>query len=145
LTNSSSIRSHRLNRSSTKDWMSDLLQDGDSITYPSLVDFRRRGLRNGNWRHLDTADRALFRCAFWVAKVRGKISNAKLMVQVLKIALKLVEHARSAILEAGRRRAALMIEIYGGPHGVFSWAPQVRQWLGEASFVRFLGVLVVNS
>ena len=145
LTCSSSRGSHRLNRSSTKDWMSDLLQGGDFITYPSLVDLRRRGLRNGNWRHLDPADRALIRCAFWVAKVRGKISNTKLMVQIMKIALKLVEGVRSAILEAGRRRAALMIEIYGKPRGVLSWAPQVRQWLGEASYVRFLGVLVVNS
>jgi hypothetical protein len=145
LTNSSSIRSHRLNRSSTKDWMSDLLQDGDCITYPSLVDFRRHGLRNGNWRHLDTADRALFRCAFWVAKVRGKISNTKLMVQVLKIALKLVERAPSTILEAGRRRAAAIYEAYAKPSGVFSWAPQVRGWLNDVRYVWYLGVLGVNS
>jgi hypothetical protein len=124
--------------------MSDLLQAGDSITYPSLVDFRRRGLRNGNWRHLDAADRALFRCAFWVAKVRGKISNMKLMVQVLKIALKLVEHAPSTILEAGRRRAAAIYEAYGKPSGVFSWAPQVRGWLNDVRYVWYLGVLGVN-
>jgi hypothetical protein len=121
-----------------------LLQDGNSITYPCLVGLQRRGLRNGSWRHLDTADRALFRCAFWVAKVRGKISNTKLMVQVLRIALKLVEGVRSAILKVGRRRTALMFEIYGKPLGVFSWAPQVREWLNDSRYVRYLGVLGVN-
>jgi hypothetical protein len=124
--------------------MSDLLQDGNSITYPCLVGFLRRALRNGNWRHLDTADRALFRCALWVAKARGKISNTKLMVQALKIALKLVEGVRSAILKVGRRRTALMFEIYGKPLGVFSWAPQVREWLNDSRYVRYLGVLGVN-
>jgi hypothetical protein len=125
--------------------MSDLHKDGNFITYPCLVGFRRRGLRNGNWRHLSITDRALYRCAFWVAKVRGKISNTKLIVQVLKIVLKLVDGVRSAILEAGRRRIAAIYETYAKPCGVFSWAPQVRHWLTETSYVRFLGVLVVNS
>jgi hypothetical protein len=124
--------------------MSDLLRDGDSITHASLVGFRRRGLRNGNWKHLNIEDRALFRCAFWVATVRGKISNTKLMVQVLKIAMKLVERVPSAILKVGRRRTALMFEIYGKPLGVFSWAPQVREWLNDSRYVWYLGVLGVN-
>ena len=124
--------------------MSGLLQDGDFITYPSLVGFRSRGLRNGNWSHLNAADKALFRCAFWVARVRGKISNTKLMVQVLKIVLKLTESVRGAILRVGRTRTAQMFEAYSKPTGVFSWAPMVRQWLDEASYVRYLGVLEIN-
>ena len=124
--------------------MSDLLKDGNSITYPCLVDLQRRGLRNGNWRHLDTANRALFRCAFWIAKVRGKISNTRLVVQVLKIALKLVERVPSAIIKVGRRRIALMFEIYGKPFGVFSWAPQVREWLNDSMYVCYIGALGVN-
>jgi hypothetical protein len=125
--------------------MSGSLQDGNTITYPRLVEFRLRGLRNGNWRHLNTTDRALFRCAFWVAKVRGKISNTKLVTQVLEIAVKLVEGVRGAILSVGRRRTGLMLKAYEKPLGVFSWAPQVREWLSDSDYVWYLGVLGVNT
>ena len=125
--------------------MSGVLRDRDFITYACMVDLRRRGLRNGNWKHLNTLDRALFRCAFWIAKVRGRISNTKLMVQVLKVALKLLEGVGSAILKAGRRRTMQMFETYGKPCGVFSWAPRVREWLNDVGYVWYLGVLGVNS
>ena len=107
--------------------MSDLLEDGNSITYPCLVGLLRRGLRNGNWWHLDTADRALFRWAFCVAKLRGKISNTKLMVQVLRVALKIVPTV-SRIGRAGRTRVRMMVQEYAKPGGVFGWAPRVRDW-----------------
>jgi hypothetical protein len=124
--------------------MRDLLQNGDSISYPSLVRFRRSSLRNGHWKHLRIEDRALFRCAFWMARVRGKISNAKLVVQVLKIALKLVEGVRGAILRIGMRRTMQMFETYAKPGGVFSWAPQARGWLSDARYVWYFGVVGVN-
>jgi hypothetical protein len=123
--------------------MSALLRDADSITYPCLVGLRRRGLRNGNWRHLDTADRALFRCAFWVAKVRGKISNTKLMVQVLRVALKIVQTV-SRVGRAGRTRATMMFQEFAKPGGVFSWAPRVRDWLYDPRYQAYLGLLEVN-
>jgi hypothetical protein len=143
--NPPSAESQFSGRTSTKNWISGLLRDGDSITYPCLVDLRRRGLRNGNWKHLNIMDRALFRCAFWVAKVRGRISNTRLMVQVLKVGLKLVEGVGSVILKVGRRRTMQMFETYGKPFGVFSWAPRVREWLSETSYVWYLGVLGVNQ
>ena len=124
--------------------MSDLLEDGNSITHHCLVSFRRRGLRNGNWGRLNVADKALFRCAFWVAEVRGKISSTRLMVQVLKVALKLVEGVRTAIMKVGRRRTGQMFETYEKPPGVFGWAPQVRDWLNDSTFIRYLGALGVN-
>jgi len=124
--------------------MSALLRDGDSVTYPWLVGLRRRGLRNGNWRHLDTADRALFHCAFWVAKVRGKISNKKLMVQVLRVALKIVQTV-SRIGRAGRTRGSIILREFAKPGGVFSWAPRVRDWLHDRRYVWYLGVLEVNG
>ena len=89
-------------------------------------------------------DRALFRCAFWIAQVRGKISNTKLMVHVLKIALKLLQGIGGAILKVGRRRITQMSETYARPCGVFSWAPQVREWLNDAGYVWYIGVLGVN-
>ena len=136
----------RITRSSaTKQWVSDLLrQSGDSITYPCLVDLRRRGFRNGNWRDLDSGQKALFQCALWIAKLRGKITNTKLIVQVIEIALSLGRIFRSAIMRAGRKRIAMMRDAYAKPGGVLSWAPHVRQWLNDAGYIWYLGVLEVN-
>ena len=37
----------------------------------------------------------MFRCTLWLARVRGRITNAKLMAQVLKIASKLLMNFRT--------------------------------------------------
>jgi hypothetical protein len=122
-----------------------LLRSGDALTYPRLVAFKRKGLRSRNWARLDIAEKALFRCALWIAKVRGEISNTKLIVQIARITLKLVEGVRSAILKAGKRRTTVMFETYAKPFGVFSWASQVREWLNDTKYIWYLGVLGVNS
>ena len=129
----------------TEHWTSDLLlRSGNSITYPTLVDLRRRGLRNGNWRHLDSGQKALFRCALWIAKVKGMISNTKLIAQVIEIALLLGRSFRSAVLRSGRKRITMMREGYAKPGGVFSWAPQISRWLNDSGYVWYVGVLEVN-
>ena len=138
-----STQSHRSKRGAAEDWMSDLLEDGNSITYSCLVGLQRRGLRNGNWKHLNVDDRALFRCAFWLAKARGKISNTKLMVQVARVALKIVQ-TLSRIGRAGRERATMMHQEFAKPGGVFSWAPQVREWLNDSTYISYLGTIEVN-
>jgi hypothetical protein len=130
-------------RASTSFRISDLLLgSSDSITYPWLVALRRRGFRNGNWKNLDAGQRALFRCALWVAKARGRISNLKFVAQILDAAVRLLE---SSILKVGRQRATKTFETFSKPGGVFGWAPTVRHWLSESSYVQYLGVLEVNS
>jgi hypothetical protein len=122
----------------------ELLQSNSpTLSYSTLAGFWRRGFRNGNWATLNTAERALFRCALWVAKVRGKISNTKLMVQVLRVALKIVQTV-SRIGRTGRTRATMMRDEYGKPGGVFSWAPRVRGWLHDSRYQTYLGLLEVN-
>ena len=130
--------------SATKQWVSDLLRSGDSITYPRLLDLRHLGLRNGNWRHLDSAQKALFQCALWLARLRGKITNTKLIVEVIRIALTLGRIFQSAIMRAGRKRIAMMRNSYAKQGGVLSWAPRVNQWLNDAIYAWYLGVLEVN-
>ncbi len=120
------------------------LRAGDSLSLSWLDSVWRSAHRNRNWGRLDIAEKAMFKCALWVAKVRGKISNMRLMVHVLRIALKLLETRRNRILNAGRRRAVQMFVEYTKPGGVFSWAPCVRQWLSHPRYVRYLGVLEVN-
>lgn len=68
----------------------------------------------------------------------------KFMVQILHVALRLLETIRNSIVGAGRKRSVEMLQAYSKPGGVFGWAPRVRQWLTEPGYVRYLGVLVVN-
>jgi len=121
-----------------------VLRRGDSLSYSYLAGCWRRSLRNGNWGRLSISERGLFRCALWLARARGKISNMRLMVHVLRIVLKLLESCRGRIQKAGRRRAMQMLGEYAKPGGVFSWAPRLREWLNDARYVRYLGVMEVN-
>ena len=73
------------------------------------------------------------------------ISNTKLMVQVLRIALKLLDSFQSRIGKAGRKRAMMMLEAYAKPGGVFAWAPRMREWLRDPRYVWYLGVMEVNA
>jgi len=116
----------------------------DCLTYSWLNGVWRRSYRNRSWGRLSISEKGMFRCALWVAKARGKISNMKLVVHILRIALKILATHPSRILNAGRRRANKMLEEYAKPGGVFSWAPRMREWLYDPRYVRYLGVMEVN-
>ena len=126
------------------DYIRSLLQNESFLTHSTLVGFSRRGFRNGKWATLSIADRALFRCALEVARIRGRISNTKLMVQVLTIALKLTDGFQSHILRAGRTKATTMYKTYT-EKGVFRWAPDTKRWLFDRNFIQYLGSLELNA
>jgi hypothetical protein len=131
---------------STSNWLRTVaLQGSDSLTYSSLSELKRRGLRNGGWARLEIAEKGLFRCALWIAKARNRITNTRLIVQVVRIALKLLDSVQSRIAKAGRARAMTMFEEYTKPGGVFSWAPRMREWLQDRKYILYLGVLEVNA
>jgi len=102
-------------------------------------------LRNGGWARLEIAEKGLFRCALWIAKARNRITNTRLMVQVLRIALKLFDDFQSRIFKAGKARVVTMLTEYAQPGGVFSWAPRMRGWLLDRRYIVYLGVLEVNA
>jgi hypothetical protein len=120
------------------------LKGDNRLSYARLSAIWRRGMRNGNWAPLSVSERSLFRCALWVARARGKISNRKLVAQVIEIAVKLAKTVRNTILRAGRKRIVAIRDAYVMPGGVFSWAPQVSRWLNDAGYVWYLGVLEAN-
>lgn len=123
-----------------------MLPRGISVDYASLALLRRKALRNGNWALLSLVEKGLYRCALWVAKVRGAISNENLIAHVLGIAMRLQRSLRSRIADAGRRKARALLDAYGNdPDGVFSWAPEMREWLRHPRYVWYLGVLEVNG
>jgi hypothetical protein len=69
----------------------------------------------------------------------------RLMVQTLRIALELVKSFQNRIASAGEKRAMILFQSYGQPGGVFSWAPRMREWLHESSYILYLGLLEVNG
>jgi hypothetical protein len=132
-------------RESLRSMLAMIHADGGRLTYRCLLAVWRKGLRNGGWSRLDVGAKALVRCALWVARIRGSICNMRLMVQVLSVLLRLVRNCRSRIVDAGNRRAHAMLQAYAeGPKNVFSWAPQLREWLWDAGYIRYLGLLEVN-
>ena len=131
---------------SASNWLRTVaLQGSDSLTYYTLRQLKLGGLRNGGWARLEIAEKGLFRCALWIAKARNRITNTRLMVQVIRIALKLFKSFQSRIVKAGKARAAIMFEEYARPGGVFSWAPRMREWLHDPKYILYLGVLEVNA
>jgi hypothetical protein len=56
-----------------------------AITYGELSATFRKGLRNGNWKHLNRLDKALFRASLWYAKHRGSIVNVSLVEKLLAL------------------------------------------------------------
>jgi hypothetical protein len=102
-------------------------------------------LRNGAWARLEIAEKGLFRCALWITKARNKITNTRLMEQILRVALKLLKSLESRIVKAGKARAATMLKVYARPGGVFTWAPRMREWLHDPKYLLYLGVLELNA
>jgi len=80
-----------------------------------------------------------------VAKVRGGIRNLQLLTQVMKIIPKLLQSIGTNVVRAGRVRMMKMIEKYNVPAGVFSWAPIVKEWLQDPGYIRYLGIMQVNT
>ena len=82
--------------------------------------------------------KALFQCALWVAKARGRVSNTKFIVQILRVALRLIESVRGRIMRAGRERSTTMLQTFSNPNGAFCWAPRMKVWLTETNFDWYL-------
>ena len=110
------------------------------ISFSSLSSLWRRSLRSGSWARISSAEKALYRCALWIAKERGCIVNRELVAQVLEISEHLFRGIRSRITGAGRERARLMLKSYSNRCGVFGWAPRVKEWLRDTTYVFYLGV-----
>jgi hypothetical protein len=110
------------------------------ISFDSLSSLWLKSLRSGSWARIGSAEKALYRCALWIAKERGCIINKGLVAQVLEISGHLLGRIRSRITAAGKERARLMLKSYSSRGGVFGWAPQVNEWLHDATYIFYLGV-----
>jgi hypothetical protein len=107
---------------------------GTGVTYEGLLASFRKGLRNGNWRKRNSLDKALYRASLWYAKRRGSIVNASLVEKPLGLVERLKETKGMRIFERGFKKAVEMLrkcEEQGQEQGVFTWAPQLKEWLRD--------------
>ena len=110
------------------------------ITYEGLLASFRKGLRNGNWRKRNFLDKALFRASLWYAKHRGSIVNTALVEKLLGIVEKLKETKGMRIFKRGLKKAVKLLDKYE-ENGIFTWAPQMRNWLRDPDYIFWIGTM----
>ena len=74
-----------------------------------------------------------------LAKIRGKIINSKLVLQLEYIINKLRETVGKRLKESSYLRATELYERYVAI-GIFEWAPRARSWFYDQSYVLWLGL-----
>ncbi|HDO20333.1 MAG TPA: hypothetical protein ENG81_02265 [Candidatus Bathyarchaeota archaeon] len=110
-----------------------------TLNYTTLLNYLRRGVRNGNWRKLNRLERATYRAALTYTKIKGKIVNNTLVTILLKLIDKLRETPMIKILRAGLNRAKMMKEKFK-ENNVYNWCPQAKKWFSNPAYIMWLGL-----
>ena len=110
------------------------------LTYNELFTNFKKGLRTGNWRKLRFLDKALYRAAIGYAKRGGSIVNGKLVEKFLGLIERLKETKGMRIFKRGFEKAVEMVARYE-EKGVFAWAPRLKDWLKDPSYIFWLGTV----
>jgi len=116
----------------------------DMFSHRFLRSAYKKGLRTGGWHRLGLEDKGLFRCALWVAKVRGRLANMRLMVQVARILTKLLATFKGLMVRLGRIEAE-RLTLCLQSRKAEEWAPRALEWVRDQRFITYLGVLATNS
>ena len=110
------------------------------VTYADLSAIFKKGLRNGNWRKLNSLDKALYRAALWYMKHRWSIVNTALVEKLSALIERLKETKGMRIFKRGFKKAVEMLET-GEENGVFVWAPRLKDWLKDPDYIFWLGTV----
>lgn len=116
----------------------------ETFTYDYLRSAFRKALRAGKFGRLSQGEKALYKCALWIAKNRGQLRNLELMAHVASIVAKFLSTFKAQAFEAGRKRAESLIRAQD-IRSIQKWAPEVLEWVNERKFVLYLGILVMNG
>ena len=112
---------------------------GIGITYKELLTNFKKSLRNGNWRHLNPLDKALYRASLWYAKHRRSIVNVALVEKLMGLVERLKETKGMKIFKKGFKKAVEMLKKGEEEERVFTWAPQLKGWLKDPDYIFWLG------
>ncbi|MEM3679352.1 MAG: hypothetical protein QXU47_05855 [Candidatus Bathyarchaeia archaeon] len=99
-----------------------------------------KGVRNGNLRRLTSLQKSYYRACLIFARRVGRIVSVFVVSRLKAIMNVLVESPKASALEAGLKR---VYEILSSR--VLKWAPQVKEWLREESFILYLGFMEMNN
>jgi hypothetical protein len=114
-----------------------------ALDHVNLMFYFRVGLRRKTWGGLGGLEKALYKCALWVAKMRGRITNMKLSASIRQIIAKLLVAVSTRIYALGLTRARMLRnKCLSG--GVFEWAPEVETLLFKPDYITFLGAMELN-
>ena len=111
-----------------------------ALSYEELRKCWVKGFRNGNVRKLSRLQRALYRACLVYARKVGRIVNEFLVGRLKPIMEALTTTFRAQALRAGLERLRAMLSS-----SVSKWAPQIRVWAREESYILWLGLLKINS
>jgi len=111
-----------------------------ALSYEELRKCWVKGFRNGNVRKLSRLQRALYRACLVYARKVGRIVNEFLVGRLKPIMEALTTTFRARALRAGLERLRAMLSS-----SIAKWAPQVRVWAREESYILWLGLLEINS
>jgi hypothetical protein len=111
----------------------------NTLSCDYLLSSWKKGFRNGNWKKLSKIEKALYIASLSLAKMRGKIVNSRLILELQKIIGKLRETAGGRLMASAYQRAMKLYERFF-TIGLFEWAPQVRAWFSDPSYVLWIGL-----
>jgi len=110
-----------------------------TLSHGYLHSLWRKGFRNGNWRKLDRIEKALYMASLSLAKMRGRIVNSNLVLKLGSIIGKLRETVGGRLMVRAYQRAMRSYERFMAV-GLFEWAPQVRSWFNDPSYIMWVGL-----
>ncbi|MBS7618806.1 hypothetical protein KEJ25_09475 [Candidatus Bathyarchaeota archaeon] len=113
------------------------------ITYVELKHYYIKGVRSGRIRMLNKVEKGFYKACMAFARVKAAIVSPKLTSMLSSIVDKLKPIGLRAF-EEGRRRAK-ELKVLFRRSGVFKWAPRVKDWLKEESYMIYLGFMEMYS
>ena len=112
------------------------------LSYTDLFTSFKKGLGNGNWRHLKIIDKAFYRAAMEYAKQNERrcVVNGTLVAKLVGLIEKLKETRGMRIFKRGFDKAAELLEK-SVENNVFVWAPRLKDWLRDPDYIFWLGTV----
>ena len=111
-----------------------------ALAYEELIKCWVKGFRNGNIKKLNRLQKALYRACLVYARKTGRIINEFLVGRLKPIMDTLTTTFRIRALRAGLERLRAMLST-----SLSKWAPQVKIWAREGSYVLWLGLVELNA
>ncbi|MBO3801980.1 MAG: hypothetical protein QW342_07025 [Thermoproteota archaeon] len=117
----------------------DKLSLKNSFSYKELLEIRKKSYRNGNWKKLSLEEKAMYKAALALAKLRGRIVNFNLVQRVKEIVEELLESPRVKLMRFGRKVLIEKLKIYVKSKQ-FELAKTLFFLRNDVNFLMYLGV-----